>query len=338
MIEYYSKLLIRSVETISKYGNIQALEHCVKFYKDVKYEIYSHTEVGFLDMFNAVTIRKNIVGSFSAFPESLSEQTIVFLCDVLENDPSYFVRWAAVDILYKKYPLQKVSKNQILQNALRKALLSEPNSISSRKEYILKMLGDNVVRGGKILTEVDKSDENKDKCNPTSKEAPNKLEETKTNKTTNNQEFSEKSENKGNTNDTIEQTKLAEIAKNGKYTFERIEAVRKLTNQNILADFAKNDKDWTVSVATLKNLTDQSVLVEVAKNSIHIEVRVRAIIYKLTDQTKESVFKCQSHKFEQKAEGPIKVGRDTEKTLTWEECTLCGLMQNLKEDVIFSDW
>jgi len=87
MIEYYSQLLKQSVKTISKYGNIQAFEYCVKFYKNLKCEVYSHTEVGFLDIFKAVTIRKNAVESFIAFPESLFEQIVVFLCDILENDP-----------------------------------------------------------------------------------------------------------------------------------------------------------------------------------------------------------------------------------------------------------
>lgn len=139
VIKQLSKKLCWAVKTIGAFGDREAFLYCQQFYNKVNNEIYSVPGSKFNDIYNAEEIRQETVRGFCGFPEELSGQVSDFLSDVLINDKSYFVRWAAVDLL-NDWPVERVHNSDVLQNALRTALENEPDSVSSRKKYILKML------------------------------------------------------------------------------------------------------------------------------------------------------------------------------------------------------
>jgi translation initiation factor 2 beta subunit (eIF-2beta)/eIF-5 len=83
---------------------------------------------------------------------------------------------------------------------------------------------------------------------------------------------------------TIDQTKLATIAKNALLYNVRIEALRKLTDHAVLNEIAQKDKNAQVRLHAVDMITDQSILTHVAMNDKVDFVRSSAVA-KLTDQS-----------------------------------------------------
>ena len=82
----------------------------------------------------------------------------------------------------------------------------------------------------------------------------------------------------------LDQSILADFAKNNSDADVRMVAVEKLTNQSILVDIAKNDSHSDVRKAAAERLTDQSILADIAKNDSDSSVHKEAM-EKLTDQS-----------------------------------------------------
>ena len=59
-------------------------------------------------------------------------------------------------------------------------------------------------------------------------------------------------------------------------SYERITALRNVTEPSILAFVSKNDPDWRVRRAAVENITDQDLLAEFAKNDLECGVRFTA--------------------------------------------------------------
>lgn len=138
IIKHFSRKLSEATRVIAGYGVVPAAVYCIQVYGRVKKEIYSVPASKFDDIFDAEAIRQHIVDCFATFKDIGFDQIDEFLADVLADDPSYLVRWAAVDVL-RVWPKQRVQQSVVLQRGLRAALEREPDSVSSRKKHIKAM-------------------------------------------------------------------------------------------------------------------------------------------------------------------------------------------------------
>jgi hypothetical protein len=105
VIKHFAQKLGEAAEVVAAYGTAEAAEYCARFYARVNAEIYSVPANKFGDMYKAEDIRRQIVESFQHIDEMHRAQAGDFLAGILINEPSYFVRWEAVDVL-RKWPLR----------------------------------------------------------------------------------------------------------------------------------------------------------------------------------------------------------------------------------------
>ena len=140
IIEKCSEALSGSINIVGQFGDPRRAAYIESFYDFVKSNIYSHPESGFSDMFKAVNVRRGAVSAMeNVREEELRNIVVAFYVKVL-SDPARFVRWEAVDILHKQFQPQQVKKYPALREALEKALKLEDNSVSNRKEKLMKLL------------------------------------------------------------------------------------------------------------------------------------------------------------------------------------------------------
>ena len=79
--------------------------------------------------------------------------------------------------------------------------------------------------------------------------------------------------------------------KNGEYRDSRVEAVRKITDQNILAEFAKNGKNnytrenttYRLGKVAVENITNQDILVDIVENGKEDDIK-KAAVENITNQ------------------------------------------------------
>lgn len=129
IIDKYSSGLGCSICFIAKFNHPDRVEDIEKFYKYIKNKVYSHSEIGFCDIFNAVKIRQETVRAMG-MASCDHKETATFYTEILQ-DPSCFVRWEAIDILKEQWTPAEIQNNVDLCQELSKTYYTHP-FLSSR--------------------------------------------------------------------------------------------------------------------------------------------------------------------------------------------------------------
>ena len=138
-IDVYSEGLGYAVRFLAKFSHPDRVKDIAAFYQYVKQNVYSHSEGGFSDMFNAVKIRENAVRAMAKASQDHG-QTSAFYGEVL-RDPCRFVRWVGIDTLQEQWTPQQIKGDQTLYQALLWAYGNEDNGTSNRREKCKHLLG-----------------------------------------------------------------------------------------------------------------------------------------------------------------------------------------------------